>query len=551
MSAATDQNSVAGIPEWLRSAVIYGVFPPSFRDANGDGIGDLPGIVEKLDYFTELGVDVLWLNPVFDSPFEDGGYDVSDFYRVAPRYGTNEDLERLFAEAGRRGIRVLLDFVAGHTSIRHPWFQQSARAEPTPYSNWYIWTDHIFAPCGEKFIGGLSPRSGRYHANFFYFQPSLNYGYAHPRESWQLPVDHPDVLAMKEEMRRVMTFWLDKGAAGFRVDLASTLIKDEMGGEALKEYWRDVREWIDRAYPDRALVAEWSSPEDAIDAGFHVDFALHCNGDAYNSLFRMETGTNVLPGAGNSYFRREGKGDITPFMEWFETHARGMGGRGFLSIPSGNHDLPRLSYRRNPSEQKVALAFVLTMPGVPSLYYGDEIGLRYQPDLPSKEGAYLRTGSRTPMQWDPSPNAGFSTADPADLYLPIDPASDRPTVEGQRDDPDSIWRLVQALLKLRREHRCLRADGGFAPLYAEPHAYPFVFERTAEQERMIVALNPSAEPARAGFTWPEDRATPTAIEIGTAPEIFRDGPRLILDLAPVSFCVLEALPPSPRLHPRA
>ena len=159
-------------PDWLETALIYNLYPQSFFDTNGDGIGDLNGVIAKLDYIRDLGFDVIWLNPIYESPFGDAGYDVSDYCKVAPRYGTNDDARRLFAEARKRGIRILLDFVAGHTSIEHDWFKQSARQEPNRHSNWYIWSKTTFGPAADGAIGGITERDGRYLPNFFHFQPA-------------------------------------------------------------------------------------------------------------------------------------------------------------------------------------------------------------------------------------------------------------------------------------------------------------------------------------------------------------------------------------------
>ena len=158
------------MPDWIKNAVVYQIYPQTFFDSNGDGIGDLPGIISKLDYIRSLNVNTIWLNPCFVSPFQDGGYDVADYYRVAPRYGTNEDLQQLFAEAHKRGLHVLLDLVAGHTSIQHPWFKDSERGKESPYNNYYIWTDGWNAPTGiYGFIPGYSSRDGFYMINYFYF----------------------------------------------------------------------------------------------------------------------------------------------------------------------------------------------------------------------------------------------------------------------------------------------------------------------------------------------------------------------------------------------
>ena len=181
------------IPNWLNNAIFYQIYPQSFYDSNSDGIGDIPGIIQKLDYIEWLGVNALWLNPCFVSPFQDAGYDVADYYNVAPRYGTNQDLKRLCEQAHRRNIKVCLDLVPGHTSIEHPWFKASCRHERNEYADRYIWTNSTWDPVDNhmKFIIGYAERDGAYATNFLYCQPALNYGYAKPdpRYPWQQPVD--------------------------------------------------------------------------------------------------------------------------------------------------------------------------------------------------------------------------------------------------------------------------------------------------------------------------------------------------------------------------
>ncbi len=187
------------VPTWLSSAILYQIYPQSFLDTNGDGIGDLEGIIRKLDYIADLGCTAIWLNPVFDSPFEDAGYDVRDFYKIAPRYGNNTTFVRLCREAHKRGLRVLLDLVAGHTSWEHPWFRESCRAEKNDFSGRYIWIDNVWkpSPAGVNTVQGISERDGRYVTNFFVCQPALNYGFYKTDEPWQIPMNHPDALATR------------------------------------------------------------------------------------------------------------------------------------------------------------------------------------------------------------------------------------------------------------------------------------------------------------------------------------------------------------------
>ncbi len=477
------------MPKWLTDAVFYEIYPQSFYDTNADGIGDFNGIIEKLDYIKGLGCNALWINPCFDSPFKDAGYDVRDYRKVAPRYGTNQDLYRLFGEAHARGIHVLLDLVPGHTSEEHPWFLESQRSADNEFSNRYVWTDFCFEPMnGYAYIGGESERSGTYLLNFFKCQPALNYGFLNCEESWQLPTDHPDCIATLEAMKDVMRFWLDHGCDGFRVDMAGSLVKnDDEQKSGTCALWRNVRKMLDNEYPEAAIVAEWDDPMKSLPAGFHMDFYLNsCNG--YTSLLRDYAGANGVRQEDHSFFRRDAGGDIMRFLDDYLPKYLATRDYGYFCMLTGNHDTIRAAYSLTERELKLAYAFLFTMPGVPYLYYGDEIGMRYQ-ELPTKEGGYFRTGSRTPMQWDRTKNAGFSTA-PADaLYLPIDSDANAPNVESQEEDSDSLLHTIRKLLSLRHAYADLQADAEFSVIYAEHGQTPFVYSRGS----LLLAVNPSGK----------------------------------------------------------
>jgi len=491
-------------PRWLRDAVFYQIYPQSFYDSNGDGIGDIEGIIRKLDYIESLGANALWINPCFVSPFGDAGYDVSDYYKVDPRYGTNADLRRLFREAHAKGIRVCLDLVPGHTSTEHPWFKAACAAKRNKYSDWYVWTDSVWSwGGGMPTINGYSQRDGNYITNFFWFQPALNYGFAKrdPRRPWKLPVGHPAAMAVRREMRNVMRFWLDMGADGFRVDMAFSLIKEDPGHRETKKLWRGMRRMFDREYPEAILISEWSHASKAIPAGFHVDFMVQFGRSGYTSLFRKELGRCQNPPAGgDSFFSPNGKGNIREFMDIYLEEYRRTKRLGYISIPSGNHDVARLSVGKGMRDLELAFAFVMTMPGTPFIYYGDEIGMRYMKNLPSKEGGYYRTGARTPMQWTRGRNAGFSSARSADLYLPVDKRPGRPAVESQEKSSGSLLNKVRSLVALRHRTPALGADGDFLPLFAQARKYPLVYLRKSAGGKVLVAINPSARPAAATFS---------------------------------------------------
>lgn len=483
-------------PKWLETAVFYEIYPQSFLDTNGDGIGDIPGIIEKLDYIKYLGCNAIWINPWYVSPFMDAGYDVADYYNIAPRYGTNSDAKKLFKEAEKRGIRICLDLVPGHSSIKHPWFIESGKNETNKYTNWYKWTANAWDKGGgEKnytAIAGHCDRLATYVPNFFYHQPALNFGYAKREYPWQLPPDHPDCLAVRAEFKKIMAFWLDMGASGFRVDMASSLIGNDPDRREINKLWKEYRAWLTESYPEAVLIAEWSNPSESITAGFHVDFMLF-QPSGYHSLFRNES---VFYGSGksHSFFRRAGKGDIRVFLDDYLAHYEKTRKKGYISLVTGNHDLLRLGWNRDQEEMKVAMAFLMTMPGVPFIYYGDEIGMDYTEGL-SKEGGYERTGSRTPMQWSSEKNAGFSSAPEAELYLPVNTEKGAPNADSQLGKDGSLLETTKALVELRRSSRALSSEGSFAPVCAESRKYPFVYLRSGGGERIVIAVNPCGKPA--------------------------------------------------------
>lgn len=473
--------------DWLNKSVFYEIYPQSFLDTNGDGIGDLEGIIRKLDYIRQLGCNALWLNPCFLSPFGDAGYDVSDYRQVAPRYGTNEDLERLFAEVHKRGMHVILDLVPGHTSTEHPWFRESCKTEPNEFWGRYIWSDSVWTDVAQYpgiagSLRGLYPRDGSVAVNFFSNQPALNYGFANPTEPWQSATDSPEAMATRQAMIDVMKFWLEKGCDGFRVDMAGSLVKNDPDGKETQKLWQDVRRALDQDFPDAVLISEWGEPDKSLLAGFHMDFLLHFGPSHYLDLFRCE----------HPYFSREGKGDARAFVDTYCANYDLTHQKGLICIPSGNHDMDRMRKFLDLEEMKIAFAFLLSMPGAPFLYYGDEIGMRHL-DLPSVEGGYERTGARTPMQWNRDKNYGFSAGAPETLYTPQDAGIDVPVAEEAMAEQDSLWREIQTLIRIRTAHPALCAQGAIRFVYCESHRYPLVYLRTDGAENILVILNPSQE----------------------------------------------------------
>ena len=404
---------------WWQDAVIYQIYPRSFQDSDGDGVGDLRGIEQRLDHLAWLGVDALWLSPIYPSPMHDFGYDISDYEGVDPVFGSLEDFDRVVAGARERGLRVLLDLVPCHTSIEHPWFRE--------HPDWYIWSD---APNNwSSAFGGpaWTKRDGRYYLHSFY------------PEQADLDWRNPELIAAMQDAVR---FWIDRGAAGYRVDAIDRLLKDaqlrddppasEPFGLPLHEDEAKLALTNSRNAPDTGAAlakireavgdallvgevylpsARWQPYLDHLDAAFAFEL-LHAPWDAEH-LHAAIAASTARPGAA-----------------WV------------LS----NHDYGRLVTRFGPENARAAALMLLTLPGPAFLYQGDEIGLG---DGPGGERVYDRAGRdryRHPMQWDASPSGGFTTGD---AWLPpVDPA--QTNVEAQREDPRSTLSLVRDLLALRR-----------------------------------------------------------------------------------------------------
>jgi maltose alpha-D-glucosyltransferase/alpha-amylase len=501
----TGKDIIPACPEWVNHAVVYQIYPQTFYDSNGDGIGDLPGIIQKLNYIKSLGVDAIWINPFFDSPFNDAGYDIRDYYKIAPRYGSNDDARRLFAEAHKRGLKVLFDYVISYTSIDNPWFVASCEQKSGLHSNWYIWTDNVWKnEPGNQWVHGYGHRNGNFLSNFFWNEPAVNWGYGNPdpEKKWQLPTDHPDVLAMREEMKKVMRFWMNLGADGFRADMAGALVKGDDPRHETLGYWREVRQILNTNYPQAFIVSEWSGPRDALDGAFHADFYHWVEG--FNDIYQKESwriGNGMSDG--HSFFDREGKGNIKNFLDGYYSAWQDTRSKGYICLPLGNHDIARLNNQRSVDDLEMIIAWGMTMPGVPFLYYGNEIGMRQLENLPQIEGCYKpRAGARTPMQWTPFRNLGFSTAKPFQLYLPVDPAPDAPNVAAEERKPDSLLNRVRKLIRLKHTEPALAAYAEFVPLYAKENTYPFVYARASGEETLLMIFNPAASATSAEFSFP-------------------------------------------------
>ncbi len=477
---------------WWEPGVIYQVYPRSFQDSNGDGIGDLPGIASRLDYLEWLGVDAIWISPIFRSPMADFGYDVADYRDIDPVFGTLEDFDRLVEAAHARGIRVLLDFVPNHTSDMHPWFLESRSSRTDPRRDWYLWADA--APDGGppnnwlSVFGGPAwewdERTGQfyYHA-FLKEQPDLN---------WR----NPEVRAAMDD---VLQFWLDRGVDGFRVDVMWHLIKDDRlrdnppdpdwtpdrpgsSFRLLATYTTDRPETMDivadmRAvldeYGDRVLIGEIYLPYERLVAyyGSHPDRP----GAHLPFNFRLL----LVPWRADE------------IMAAVSAYEAALPAHGWPNWVLGNHDQPRLASRVGRAQARVAAMLLLTLRGTPTLYYGDELGMEdvaIPPGLQQDPARFDgpnggRDPERTPMRWDGSPGAGFTTGSP---WLPIGDDLERVNVVAQREDPASSLRLHRELLALRRADTALSV-GAWSPLAADGDL--LAYERSHAGRRLVVALN--------------------------------------------------------------
>jgi maltose alpha-D-glucosyltransferase/alpha-amylase len=463
---------------WFQRAVFYEVLVRGFFDSNGDGTGDLKGITEKLDYLEWLGVDCLWLLPFYESPLRDGGYDISDFFTVLPAYGDVEAAAALIEEAHRRGMRVVADMVMNHTSDAHPWFQESRKDRTNPKADWYVWNDDddrwsearvIFVDTEPSNWTYDQQRQQHYWHRFFHHQPDLNY-------------DNPEVA---EAMLDVVRFWLDLGLDGFRLDAVPYLFeRDGTNGENLKEthdYLKSVRTAVDAEFPGKVLLAEANQwPADVVD--------YFGDGDECHMCFHFP----LMPRMFMSV-RREQRYPITEILAQTPAIPDGCQWGIFLRnhdeltlemVTDEERDYMYAEYAKDPlmkrnvgisrrlfplleNDRNVAELFhamLFSMPGSPVMYYGDEIGMG--------DNIYLgdRDGVRTPMQWTPDRNGGFSRADFAQLYLPtlMDPiyGYQSTNVEAQQRDSSSFLHWIKRMLEIRKQHPVL-AVGTFEVLEVE------------------------------------------------------------------------------------
>lgn len=488
----------------LENAILYEIYPTSFYDSNNDGVGDFQGIIQKLDYVKSLGVNVLWLNPFFLSPFQDGGYDITDYREIDPRFGTMKDFEEFVKKAKSLGFKILIDLVIGHTSVQCKWFKESAKQERNKYSDYYIWTDSLFATYKDRCILGLYERDGGYLVNYYACQPALNFGWLDMEyqcegllhENWKMHYLDERLKPLRDEMIDIMKFWMAKGIDGFRVDMASSIVKKHDGTpyeeeeervKGIKWVWEVMMGEVKKDYPETIFLSEWNYPSIAVGkCGFDFDYLGHTC-EPYDSLFRYEEGTNLMPGfeKGYNYFSKEGKGSIKSLIDYSNKLYKDIEGKGYFSFPSGCHDAIRLmSAVKDEEVVKTAFAFLLTYKHIPFFYYGDELGMKHNFNL-RKDGGGIRTGCRTPMQWDNSKNRGFSKAD--ECYLPAN-TDDGVSVIDEEKDSNSLLNTFKELVKIRNEHNCLNATSDIEFI---SYDYPFIYKRSDSKEALLIIINPS------------------------------------------------------------
>jgi maltose alpha-D-glucosyltransferase/alpha-amylase len=498
--AAPRLTKVSKDLQWYRKAVFYEVAVRGFYDGNSDGFGDFRGLTEKLDYLEWLGVDCLWLLPFYESPLRDGGYDVSGFYDILPEYGDIGDVTEFLHEAHHRGIRVIADLVLNHTSDQHPWFQESRSSKVNPKADWYVWSDDntrwsearvIFLDSEPSNWTWDPVREQFFWHRFFNHQPDLNF-------------DNPEV---QEAMLDVVRFWLDVGLDGFRLDAVPYLFeRDGTNGENLPEtheYLKRIRKTVDDTYPGTVLLAEANQwPADVVDYfgdgdEFHMCFHFPVMPRMYMALRREQrypiteilAQTPPIPeGAQWGIFLRNHDeltlemvtDDDRDYM-WAE-YAKDP--RMKLNLGIRRRLFPLLDNDRRVAELFHALLFAL--PGSPVMYYGDEIGMG--------DNIYLgdRDGVRTPMQWTPDRNGGFSKADFAQLYLPslMDPVYgfQSVNVESQQRNPSSFLQWTRRMLEVRKQHPVF-GIGSFEVLTSgNPSALAFVREAMGDDGKRDIVL---------------------------------------------------------------
>ena len=495
--------------DWWKRAVIYQVYPRSFADSDGDGIGDIPGILGKLDYLQDLGIDAIWLSPVFTSPQYDNGYDVADYRGIDPLFGTMEDMDRLIAEAGKRGIRILMDLVLNHSSDRHPWFLAARASRESPYHDYYIWKDGAgteeekdAASFGKDSWVWVPEVEQYYYYQFSPQQPDLN---------WNNP-------ALRAELYDMVRWWIDKGVGGFRLDVVNHLGKDPAIGARIDgpELHARIREMSAAVFQKPGLVTvgeAWSATTEGAKLYTAPD------GSELSMVFQFKPFLLDRAPGGEKW-------DTAPLSlvrlkKTFEQWQRELHGKGWNSLFWENHDLPRIvsrwgdegAYREESAKMLAILLF--GMEGTPFIYQGQELGMtnihltagEYQDvetrnmidarrarGVPEEEilsSAYAmgRDNARTPMQWSAEENAGFTAGTP---WLPVNPNYPQVNAAEQTGREDSVLECYRRLIFLRREHPVF-TEGDFQLLLPEDEDI-FAYTRTGTSERLLILCNFHGEP---------------------------------------------------------
>ena len=496
-------NNVA--QPWWKSAVIYQIYPRSFMDANGDGIGDLPGVISKLDYLTDLGINAIWLSPVFRSPQDDNGYDVSDYRDIDPLFGTLADMDRLIAEAKKRGIRIILDMVLNHSSDEHRWFLEAKKSRDNPYHDYYIWRDgKPDMPPNDMLssFGGSAwewvPALGQYYFHQYSVkQPDLN---------WENP-------ALRQELYQILRWWAARGVGGFRLDVVDHFGKEpdkkiRVAGPRLHEYIRELSSEVLRGTELVTVGEAWSAtPESA---------KLYSNpdGSELSMVFQFEhIKLDRMPG-------RENRALVPlPFLQFKQVLSRWqteLYGRGWNSLFWENHDLPRCVSRWGDDEKyrvecaKMLAVLLFGMQGTPYIYQGQELGMTnadYALEDYRDIGVFnhiremsadgfneeeilyslhttSRDNARTPMQWSTAENAGFTAGKP---WIRVNPNYLDINAAAQQADPDSVWHCYQKLIALRRQHPVFQR--GYFELLLEKDEAIFAYTRTDADTQLLVLCN--------------------------------------------------------------
>jgi maltose alpha-D-glucosyltransferase/alpha-amylase len=403
----------------------------------------------------------------------DGGYDVSNFFKIDEKFGTLRDFNTMLRKFHEANIRVVLDLVPGHTSEKNDIFLKSSIHNKNYYSDMFVWSRSCWeVPQSYRFVSGRYERDGNYMVNFFSTQPALNYGFGKITEPWQVSYLDDRVVKTKKYLIKVIEFWLSKGVDGFRVDMAESLVKNDENKDATSGIWRSIFQEIRPKYKDVCFISEWSGVEAINKAGFDADFMLNHPGNPYNRLLRFEQ--NESP----SVFNKNGKGDLVTFIKNYMHWYNQIKDKGLIGNITCNHDFDRLRPQYSISQCKIIISFLIFLPGVPFIYYGDEIGMKFVKNMANVEGGYSRTGTRIPMYWDNSTNYGFSSHKPfISQYKSQDNASK------QIDDPSSLYNVVRQAINTRKN------NDDFLSTEVEflSNTYPIIVKR----KDIIIITNPT------------------------------------------------------------